>query len=79
MQNGMRVNGLYKSYGANTVLENINMTVIKGEIVGLVGTNGAGKSTLLSILAGLKNAIKAALSLTALIFDPCEGRKTLDA
>ena len=63
MQNGMRVNGLYKSYGANTVLENINMTVMKGEIVGLVGTNGAGKSTLLSILAGLKKRYKGSVEL----------------
>ncbi|WAM32797.1 ABC transporter ATP-binding protein [Caldicellulosiruptor morganii] len=35
------------------ILNNINISIKKGEIVGLVGPNGAGKSTLMKILAGL--------------------------
>lgn len=77
MQNGMRVNGLYKSYGANTVLENINMTVMKGEIVGLVGTNGAGKSTLLSILAGLKKRYKGSIELDGVDIRSMRGKKNI--
>lgn len=34
-------------------LDNINLEVRKGEILGLVGTNGAGKSTLLKIITGV--------------------------
>jgi len=34
-------------------LRNINLTIEKGKIIGIVGRNGAGKSTLLNILAGL--------------------------
>lgn len=34
-------------------LENINLTVNKGEIVGVLGANGAGKTTLLKIIAGI--------------------------
>lgn len=41
-----------KSYGNKKVLDNINLTVSQGKIVGLVGKNGAGKSTLLSIMSG---------------------------
>lgn len=38
----------------NKVLDNLNLELDKGQIVGLVGPNGAGKSTLLRILAGLE-------------------------
>lgn len=41
------------SYGAQTVLESINLSVEKGEIVSLIGPSGSGKSTLLRVLMGL--------------------------
>ena len=41
-----------KLYGTQLVLDNINITIGKGEIVGLLGPNGAGKSTLMKILTG---------------------------
>ena len=34
-------------------LQNINLNILKGEIVGIVGQNGSGKSTLLKIIAGM--------------------------
>ena len=48
----LELRGLTKSYGSHTVLNNIDLTVEKGERVALVGHNGAGKSTLMSVLAG---------------------------
>lgn len=48
----MELKGLTKSYGSHTVLNDINLTIEKGERVALVGHNGAGKSTLMSVLAG---------------------------
>ncbi|MDD6151429.1 MAG: ATP-binding cassette domain-containing protein [Bacteroidales bacterium] len=48
------VNNLKFSYGNNTVLNNITMTLEPGHIYGLLGENGVGKTTLLTLLSGLK-------------------------
>ena len=45
--------GLSKSFGAATVLQNINFTVDEDEIVVLLGASGSGKTTILRIIAGL--------------------------
>lgn len=42
-----------KSYGDKKILNNINLTINRGEIVALIGPNGVGKSTFIKILMGL--------------------------
>ncbi|MGL6025083.1 MAG: sugar ABC transporter ATP-binding protein [Cetobacterium sp.] len=49
----LKVLNVSKNFGENTVLKDINFTIKKGEIVGLVGENGAGKSTLMKIIFGM--------------------------
>jgi simple sugar transport system ATP-binding protein len=49
----LRVEGVGKEYNGNRVLKDINFTLEKGKILGLVGENGAGKSTLMNILFGM--------------------------
>lgn len=49
----IRVEGLSKRFGAFYALNDIDLSIAKGEIRGFVGENGAGKSTLIKILAGV--------------------------
>ena len=46
---------LTKAYGSNVVLENMDLTIPKGAIVGLMGPNGCGKTSLMKILTGMIN------------------------
>jgi lipopolysaccharide export system ATP-binding protein len=50
---GLRALGLYQAYRGRNVLENVDLEISPGEVVGLLGPNGSGKTTALSILAGL--------------------------
>ena len=49
----LKIEGLSKSFGKNKVLNNINLQVKKGTVMGLMGENGAGKSTMMKCLFGI--------------------------
>ncbi|MEO8852309.1 MAG: ATP-binding cassette domain-containing protein [Ginsengibacter sp.] len=49
------VRNLFKKYGTNEVLKNVNVQFDKGNVYGIVGENGAGKTTLFRCIAGLEN------------------------
>lgn len=59
----LKINGLSKAFGINTVFENVTFDVKSGERIGLVGANGAGKTTLLKCIMGTeeydKGSVKA--------------------
>ena len=52
MANLLQVENLTKSFGVNSLFDDINFTINEGNKVGLIAKNGTGKSTLLSIIAG---------------------------
>ncbi|MDG1357156.1 MAG: LPS export ABC transporter ATP-binding protein [Akkermansiaceae bacterium] len=49
----LEARGLMKSYAGRTVVNDVNLSVREGEIVGLLGPNGAGKTTSFYMIAGL--------------------------
>jgi simple sugar transport system ATP-binding protein len=48
----LEARGIWRYFGSVAALEDVNLNVKPGEVLGLVGDNGAGKSTLLKILCG---------------------------
>ncbi|MEW5974594.1 MAG: ABC transporter ATP-binding protein [Acidobacteriota bacterium] len=53
MNETLQACGLVKKFGDVTAVDDVNLTVCSGEIVGLLGPNGAGKTTTLRMLAGI--------------------------
>ena len=54
---------LAKSYGARTVVEDVSLSVKRGEAVGLLGPNGAGKTTVFYMITGLVPADRGRIEL----------------
>ncbi|MDC7222716.1 MAG: ATP-binding cassette domain-containing protein [Spirochaetales bacterium] len=48
----LNIEGVGKRYGSRRALSDVNLSLPRGKITGLLGANGAGKSTLLKILGG---------------------------
>lgn len=53
MNEVLKISGVSKTYGKQSVLQKVNLSIEPGEIVGLVGPNGAGKTTLMKVITGL--------------------------
>ena len=49
----LEVTNLHKRYGATIALDDVSLSLYRGELCGLLGENGAGKSTLVKILSGI--------------------------
>ena len=56
MDSIIEIKSLNKSFGDNKVLNNINLSINKGDIYGILGLSGAGKSTLVRCINGLEKA-----------------------
>jgi len=63
MEVRLQLKNVEKSYGSVKALENINLEIVGGKTITLLGTNGAGKTTLLRIIAGLEKRDKGSILL----------------
>ena len=59
----LKTNNLTKKYKNFIALDNINITIQKGDIYGLIGRNGAGKTTLMKTITTLTNKTEGSFSL----------------
>ncbi len=59
----LKIEGLYKRYGAVEILKNIDLEIASGEFMVFVGPSGCGKSTLLRCIAGLEEISAGTLSI----------------
>ena len=57
----IKCSGINKWYGNLHALKDMDMTINKGEVIGLIGDNGAGKSTLIKIMCGVHKLDKGDL------------------
>lgn len=59
----LKTNNLTKQYNKNVVLDNVNITIKKGDIYGLIGRNGADKTTLMKIITTLASPTSGTFEL----------------
>jgi ABC-type multidrug transport system ATPase subunit len=63
MPSVINAQGVSKSFGKYSILEDLCLTINEGEVYGLVGLNGAGKTTLIRVLLGVLRPDRGALSV----------------
>lgn len=75
METIIKVNQLCKSYAQVKAVENINISIYRGEVFGLLGANGAGKSTTIECILGTLKHDSG--TVTILGMDPQKNRRIL--
>lgn len=63
MEKVLDVKGVYFGYNKRNVLEDVNLTVFRGDFLGIVGPNGSAKSTLIKIILGILKPQKGTVVL----------------
>ncbi len=75
METTIEIKNLCKSYDHIKAVENINISVYRGEVFGLLGANGAGKSTTIECILGTKKQDNGTISILGM--NPQKERKKL--
>ena len=66
MGNIVEFKNVYKSYGKKDVLTDLNVSIPKGKIIGLLGPNGSGKSTMIKLINGLLQPNKGEIKINGM-------------
>lgn len=75
MEEIIKVSQLCKLYGEKIAVDNLNLSVKQGTVVGILGANGAGKSTSIECILGTKKADSGYVSICGM--NPIKDRKKL--
>ncbi len=59
----LKIEGVTQQFGGLTALDDVNLTVKSGEVLGLIGPNGAGKTTLVNAITGVRKPTKGEIRL----------------
>ena len=70
----IKLENVWVRYGELTVLEDVNLTVYRGDFLGIIGPNGGGKTTLLKVILGL---IKPSKGKVMVLGGPPESKRGL--
>jgi simple sugar transport system ATP-binding protein len=69
------VDGVSKTYGATNALRDVSVSILPGQVHGLIGRNGAGKSTLLRLVTGLETPDTGSVSFFGAAAPPASDPK----
>ncbi|MCC8045914.1 MAG: sugar ABC transporter ATP-binding protein [Clostridiales bacterium] len=66
----LEIKNMHKAFGPTIALKNVDITLRRGEIRGLVGENGSGKSTIMSIASGMQPATSGEMRYKGNVWKP---------
>jgi len=66
---------LGKTFGGVKAVQDVSMSLLKGEVRGLIGPNGAGKSTLVNLISGLLRQSSGTMILNGVSLDHLSAHK----
>ncbi|MBP3915223.1 amino acid ABC transporter ATP-binding protein [Clostridium sp.] len=72
----LKIRGLKKSFGKTTVLKGVDLDIMEGEIVVIVGPSGGGKTTLLRTITGLETCEEGTIEIAGEVL--CKNGKYAD-
>ncbi|WP_148323062.1 amino acid ABC transporter ATP-binding protein [Paraclostridium bifermentans] len=72
----LKIRGLKKSFGNNTVLKGVDLDIMEGEILVIVGPSGGGKTTLLRVITGLETCEEGTIEIAGDVL--CKNGKYAD-